>query len=231
MKWRLSGFSQVVQIRAPVSAAELRFPPAGTSQQTSTSIISLMDLIRAGAASPGLGAEGGSGGSELPSPVGRRPGRGGRSPRRYPAFPATCPGSRLQAKSVSIRLFPANETSPWPRHGRTNPRLPRPDLSTLSPPSSEHPRPCGLRRVPGQRQRLSAEPGSPRRGPAPEHAPEPGLWKRREGASAKLRKRKASRPHLCTRGQGRREEMFPLQLGENIKKKKRKRGGKKGKPG
>lgn len=56
MKWRLSGFSQVVQIRAPVSVAEPRFPPAGTSQQTSTSIIRLMDLIRAGAASPGLGA-------------------------------------------------------------------------------------------------------------------------------------------------------------------------------
>lgn len=71
MKWRLSGFSQVVQIRAPVSAAELRFPPARTSQQTSTSIIRLMDLIRAGAVSPGLGAGEArrAGGHRSPRPV------------------------------------------------------------------------------------------------------------------------------------------------------------------
>lgn len=161
MKWRLSGFSQVVQIRAPVSAAELRFPPARTSQQTSTSIIRLMDLIRAGAASPGLGA-------------GEARGAGGqRSPRRYLALPVTWLNWRVCANSISSRLFqnkrdfgiasPGSPTLPPSLH-----------LITLSPPSDEHPRPGGLRRVPVRRQCLSAEPGSPPPQPGPGARPRVG---------------------------------------------------------
>lgn len=102
MKWRLSGFSQVVQIRAPVSAAEPRFPPAGTSQQTSTLIIRLMDLIRAGAASPGLGAAGvrGAGGHGRDSLEGRWT-RGRRCPAEL--------GGLHRA-----RLFP-RQARPWHR--------------------------------------------------------------------------------------------------------------------
>lgn len=93
MKWRLSGFSQVVQIRAPVSAAEPRFPPAGTSQQSSTSIIPLMDLIRAEAASPGLGAAemGEREGSAEMEPVPWRGDGWTRSPLPQPRLQALLP--------------------------------------------------------------------------------------------------------------------------------------------
>lgn len=168
MKWWLSGFSQVVQIRAPVSAAEPRFPPTGTSQQTSTSIIRLMDLIRAGAASPGLGAAEmrGAGGQCSPRRARTDPfpsrddGRRGRrslcgSWTRGSARTAFIGGAFRDKRDLGI----ASPGSPTHKP-RTFPY----NQSHLCPTSHEHPpRPCGLRR------------------PAvlPQHVPEPGLWKGR----------------------------------------------------
>lgn len=165
MKWRLSGFSQVVQIRAPVSATELRFPPARTSQQTSTSIIRLMDLIRAGAASPGLGAgeARGAGGQ-------RSPGRAaeGRAPFPRGAMlpPAGTWRSPLPARARGFGQTPflagsfeQTRTSASPRRAHqitTGPPPRRLHPSTLSPPSYEHPRPCGLREGAGARPRVGA---------------------------------------------------------------------------
>lgn len=146
MKWRLSGFSQVVQIRAPVSAAELRFPPARTSQQTSTSIIRLMDLIRAGAASPGLGAGEvkGAGGQRSPRhaaegrgpfPMGQWPVGTAASPRRYLALPDTW----VCANSISKSALSNKRDL-----GISSPGSPIPPHQNACLPSSELPQPTEL---------------------------------------------------------------------------------------
>lgn len=182
MKWRLSGFSQVVQIRAPVSAAEPRFPPAGTSQQTSTLIIRLMDLIRARAASPGLGAglreAGGHGRDSLE-------GRCTRG-RRCPAELGGLHQPRLQAA-----LSETSDTLASPHCAR--------QPTSHTPPSPEHPRGAEECSDPAARTRAGAG---------------------KEEGKGLLQidfKRKASGPHLCKKGLGEREEIFPLQLGKNIK--------------
>jgi len=155
MKWRLSGFSQVVQIRAPVSAAELRFPPAGTSQQTSTSIIPLMGLIRAGLA----GSRG-----------------GGRSAPHAAQGSSLFPGGAAAAAPPAGTGRPPYCPAPWSKRelGMASPGTPTRSLlpSTPSPPSRGH-RGCGRSRGGGV-----AVPPSPA-------APGPGRWRRREGGCRK----------------------------------------------
>lgn len=109
---------------ACICRAELRFPPARTSQQTSTSIIRLMDLIRAGAASPGLGAGAarGAGGSARPEPPGPAADQGlpSRPGERCPG-PSALPGSRGSPAALPA---PRGGSAAAPRAGTKRSPLP-----------------------------------------------------------------------------------------------------------